>query len=605
MDAAIEDRLSRRSGPDGPPTVESAATLDFYSPDPKECVRQCKASFLLSLPGLREGASYEEACQSLTKNQSHELFWDLYCCDSTECGVHIELNPQSLEQSPSVDLIINQCRDIGYDDIYDPGPPQVTCPGVAPLLIPLNASPSTSITSSTSTTAPSASVITTPSALPSETATTDASTTNPTPANAITSKSNKLNSGARAAIGVCAALATVSLAIALFFMRRRRRNTRGYRRTSAAPAQHNTRTDSESTQTAHMPPFLTPPASSSSKTTPSTPPPLRLSDRRYLPPLPPRTTTTATTPPSTPPAESTTSEGSMNASPHTIKISFPRAPASAPTTSRLGPRHERHATTTAQSSIRLGAPNSSSTIPETMALRRSTSSNESGTGRTTLSPLSPSSSLIYPTRPPRPHAGPALEIPDLVTSAGPPPTWALPRPPPTASPSSSTTSSLQLSHRLHPYAPPPLITPPAPAAVPLPLSPILSVSPLSSTRSPTSPAARSPPLSGTPVATTATSPLPPPSFHSISEPQRPHGETVDVLLPSQLPDLRSSRDSVQHGTHVSWGSWSGPGDGKRTLDNNSSNLSDVRSKRGSDGINGRASGVALKKLDLEKLGGSY
>ncbi|KAK8134386.1 hypothetical protein PG984_006398 [Apiospora sp. TS-2023a] len=381
MDAVIKNRLSRRSGPEGGPTVESAATLDFYSPDPK---------------------------------------------------------------------------DIGYDDIYDPGPPQITCPGVVPLLIPLNASPSTSPTSSKSATTPSASVIASPSALPSETATTIASITNATPANAITSESDKLNSGARAAIGVCAALATVSLAIALFFMRRRRRNARGYRRTSAAPAQHNTRTDSESPQTAHMPPFLTPPASSSSKTTPSTPPPLRLSDRRYLPPLPPRTTTTtATTPPSTPPAESATSEGSMNASPRTITISFPRAPASAPTTSRLGPRHERRATTTAQSSIRLGAPNSSSTIPETVALRRSTSSNESGTGRTALSPLSPSSSSIYPARPPRPHAGPVLEIPDLVTPAGPPPTWALPRPPPTTSPSSST-SSLQLPHRLHPYAPPPV-----------------------------------------------------------------------------------------------------------------------------------------------------
>lgn len=51
MDAVIDDGVIRRSGPDGGPAAGPAATLDIYSPDPQECLRQCKTSFLLSLPG--------------------------------------------------------------------------------------------------------------------------------------------------------------------------------------------------------------------------------------------------------------------------------------------------------------------------------------------------------------------------------------------------------------------------------------------------------------------------------------------------------------------------------------------------------------------------
>ncbi|KAK8038766.1 hypothetical protein PG993_007177 [Apiospora rasikravindrae] len=463
----IVDGLLRRPGPGRRSIPGSRDTQSAYSTNPPECMRECKASFLQGL-GLREGAGFEEACSSLMEDQPQEWFWSLYCCDSTNCGVYIELDPQLLGQSP------------------------------APTTLRLETA--------------------------TPTITTNASTTTQVISNAKASKPDRLSPGAKAAIGACAAFATAALVIALLFMRRRQRNTRGYQRAPPTPAQH-TRTASEPTQGSPMPP-ITPPASSSSKTTPSTPPPLRLSDRRYLPPLPPRPTTLTTmttTPPSTPPGESTASEGSvMNVSPH-IPVSFPRASACAPTANIFVSPHERRATTT-KSSIRIGAPiSSTSSAPETAALRRSTSSHGSSIGRNApLSPLAPGhhrstlasafsetatrsippppSSSPYPARPPRPNAGPALEIPDLVTPAGPPPTWALPRPPVSSSPSSTSSVMSQAPpppHRLHPYVSLPLVTPPAPAVLSSPLSPILSVSPLSSTRSPSSPP-RSPLLPGTP-----------------------------------------------------------------------------------------------------------
>ncbi|KAK8094072.1 hypothetical protein PG997_000757 [Apiospora hydei] len=270
MDTVV-DNLLKRSGPGRRSIAGSRDTQSAYSSNPHLCMAQCKANFIQSLR-LREGAGFDEACASLTEDQPQEWFWSLYCCDSTNCGVYIEREPQSLGQS-----------------------------------LPLDLGPLTSATSSTS--ASVLAVSTTPTTLRPETATpTITSTTAQVPSNAKASKPDRLSSGAKAAIGVCAALSTVALAIALLFMRRRRRNIRGYHRTPPAPAQH-IRTDSEPPHASPMPP-MTPPASSSSKTTPSTPPPLRLSDRRYLPPLPPRPTTmSTTTPPSSLLGESTASEG--------------------------------------------------------------------------------------------------------------------------------------------------------------------------------------------------------------------------------------------------------------------------------------------------------
>ncbi|KAK7948687.1 uncharacterized protein PG986_009573 [Apiospora aurea] len=369
MDTVV-DNLLRRSGPGRRSITGSRDTQSAYSSNPHLCMAQCKANFIQSLR-LREGAGFDEACASLTEDQPQEWFWSLYCCDSANCGVYIEREPQSLGQSR---------------------PPQITCGNSTPFLVPLDIGPFTSATISTSASVLAVST-TTPTTLRPETATatitTITSATTQAPFNAKASKPDRLSSGAKAAIGVCAALSTVALAIALLFMRRRRRNIRGYHRTSPAPAQH-TRTDSGPPHVSPMP-LMTPPASSSSKTTPSTPPPLRLSDRRYLPPPPPRPTTmSTTTPPSPPPGESTASEGSViNASPH-MPVSFPRALSCAPTASRLISPHERRATTT-KSSIRLGAPiNNGSHIPETAALHRSTSSRGSSIGRTApFLPLAP------------------------------------------------------------------------------------------------------------------------------------------------------------------------------------------------------------------------
>ncbi|KAK8086563.1 hypothetical protein PG994_001537 [Apiospora phragmitis] len=581
MDTVIDDLL-RRPGPGRRSIAGARDTRSAYSPDPSQW--------------LREGASFEEACSSLTKDQPREWFWGLYCCDSANCGVYIEPSP------------ITWTKSIGYDNIYDPGPPQTTCGNSTPFLIPLNVDPSTSTTSSASASVLSVSTTTPSTPQPgaaTPTTTADTSTTTETSSTAIPPKTNRLSSGAKAAIGVCAALATISLAIALFFMRRRRRNNRGYYRTPPTPAQHS-RTDSEPPQAFHSP-LMTPPASSSSKTTPSTPPPLRLSDRRYLPAPPPRTTTT---PPHTPPAESTTaSEGSVTASPHAA-VPFPRTPTCVPTAGRLVPRHERRATPTiTKSSIRFGAPSiSTSPIPETATLPAGRQrSNPVGVAPAFSEAAASSASSLYPSRPPRPNCGPALEIPDLVSPAGPPPTWALPRPPAASSPSSvgSVTSQAPTPpHRLHPHAPLPLVTPPPPvAAMSSPLSPILSVSALSSPRSPSSPT-RSPLLSGTPAGSTLPPPPPPPTSYSV--PSQKHEEVAGVVLPSQLRDHHMSRESVQHDTHESWGSWSGPGDRKRRFTNKNSSIGHKDSKKdGRDSQVNGLSGVTMKRLDLEKLGGSY
>ncbi|KAK6824719.1 hypothetical protein PG987_012213 [Apiospora arundinis] len=448
----IVEGLLRSSGPDERPTAVPAATQTAYSSDPEQCKLQCKARFLKSL-GLREGATYEEACVSLTKDQPRQWFWGLYCCDSTNCGVYIDHDPTLLEQSPTVDLIINQCRNIGYDDIYDPGPPQITCGDSTPFLIPLNIGPPTLTTSDISISVLSLSTSTASSAIPSDTPTPTAgggAAATSLPSNDETaSKSGRLSDGAKVAIGVCVTLATASLAIALLFMRRRRRNSRGYQRTAPTPAQHS-RTDSEPPpQASHMP-LMTPPPSSSSKTTPSTPPPLRLNDRKYLPP-PYSPSSNTTTPPATPNADgSTISEAGAIISPHAA-VPFARSPPSFPAAASrfVVPRHERRAT---KSAMYYGAPRSTSTIiPGTATLRQSTSSNESGVGLPRSNPpmeqppvaaaVAPmptkSTSLLslpppsYPARPPRPLTSvPPLEIPDLVTPAGPPPTWALPQPPP-------------------------------------------------------------------------------------------------------------------------------------------------------------------------------
>ncbi|KAK8107348.1 uncharacterized protein PG998_009361 [Apiospora kogelbergensis] len=440
------------------------------------------------------------------------------------------------------------------------------------------------------------------------------------------SNDDRLGFGAKIAIGICMALATVVLVIALLFLRRRRRNTRGYRRAPPISAQHTRAASEQPPQATHM--FLmTPPASSSSKTTPCTPPPLRLSDRKYLPP-PYAPSSRTTTPPITPDADASTTAEIYPHSAMPFARSFVGDPVAA---NKFTPRRERRttATTITKSAIRHGTPSSTpsstSIIPENAALRQSTNSNEDRMSNSkpkplirspaAASPSSFSSSPSYPARPPRPFTcGPPLEIPNLVTPAGPPPTWALPQPPPPASPPYSTRSLVQSplkpkptptpSRRLHSHASLPPLAPPAPAlAVSSPLSPILSVSPLSSPRSVSSPV-HSPLIPSTPPASTAT--LPPPSTSCYEPLSQDSGASRG--LPSQLRDLHSnSRGSAKRDTHESWGSWSGvdnPGRARSTTNSNTDLGGQGGKKNTNDQVGGSTS-VTLKKLDLEKLGGSY
>ncbi|KAK6845564.1 hypothetical protein PG995_015674 [Apiospora arundinis] len=263
-----------------------------------------------------------------------------------------------------------------------------------------------------------------------------------------------------------------------------------------------------------------------------------------------------------------------------------------------------------------GALRSTSTIiPGTATLRQSTSSNESGVGLPRSNPPmeqppvaaaaapmpTKSTSLLslpppsYPARPPRPLTSvPPLEIPDLVTPAGPPPTWALPQPPPPASPPYSSTNAAALHlplkppppppppHRLHPHAPLPPLMPPSTSCrrVDAALTHFIRLAPF----------------------------LP-----------RLRQFAGRVALAA---DSKPERKSVKRDTHESWGSWSGGVDehhperkrGATTTNNSNSSSgggggnfgSGLNGKKGSDGHQSeRISSIALKELDLEKLGGSY
>ncbi|KAI0131113.1 hypothetical protein F4814DRAFT_457012 [Daldinia grandis] len=386
---------------------------DIGLENPKACIAACFKQFI---DGLYEDPreSLEDVCNQLSHVQSNTELWKLYCCDSTFCGVRTS----EKGQSPNVDLIINKCQNIGNYLIYDPGPPlpnKFNCnsaltklgePGLRTIL------PSNDLSSIITTISSSSSIPAAETSLSSKLNTTTPSI----------GTSTGLTEGSRAAIGICSSLAIIAIVfLGGFLLSRHRKRPRSFL-VDTPNAPRLGRSSSEPQSGAHTPLIMPPP---SSKAPPLTPP-ARLSDRRFLPSLLKQDDTPNSSSvfgadervivPTTLKA-STEKKTTLSHKGHMISsaISEPPVSLSPPATVHFAPHFLR------DSNSPIGAltptePNKDSSVYSGIT-------NPPGFNSRPL-PLP-----LSPTRPLRPHDEP-IEIPHLVTPAGPPPSRALPAPPP-------------------------------------------------------------------------------------------------------------------------------------------------------------------------------
>lgn len=64
--------------------------------DPQKCIEKCRAQVLARVvPGFN-GSRYNEVCKHLLADDedAKNALWELYCCDATECGVHLSGKPE-------------------------------------------------------------------------------------------------------------------------------------------------------------------------------------------------------------------------------------------------------------------------------------------------------------------------------------------------------------------------------------------------------------------------------------------------------------------------------------------------------------------------------
>ncbi|KAI1471946.1 uncharacterized protein F4812DRAFT_200124 [Daldinia caldariorum] len=393
---------------------------DIGLQNPEACITACFDLFVYELREDPNG-NFEDVCRLLSNSQPNTELWKLYCCDSTFCGVWTG----EKGQSPNVDLIINKCQNIGGYLIYDPGPPpdKYNCSS-ALTVSPLGEPGGRTILPSDG---PS-SIVTTPSSLLSTatgTSLSSAFNSNSSSIGSVSHKSTGLSEGSKAAIGICSGLAIIAIVfLGGFLIIRRRSSPQNFLDDHQNPPRLG-RSSSEPQSGLHTP-LITPLPSASSKRPPLTPP-ARLSDRRFLPSL----LKQGDTPNSSFVSglhERMTIPSSLNASTeknimlphkgHGIPSIVTEPPVS------VSPPAVVHF---ADSSISY---NNGSAGILTSANSKKDSSVYSSTISTTpeinsqLSPLP-----LSPPRPVRPHEEP-IEIPHLVTPAGPPPSRALPAPPP-------------------------------------------------------------------------------------------------------------------------------------------------------------------------------
>ncbi|KAI0806537.1 hypothetical protein GGR55DRAFT_696975 [Xylaria sp. FL0064] len=508
-----------------------SSPAEFGRENASACVTAC---FKVFIPDV------ENACRQLQQPENQRTYlWDLYCCDSIDCGVYIG----NIGQSPNVDLIINECQNIGFPPIQDPGPPAINYCASFTSVINTSLPPHTFAAgpsiSSTTITRPTDSIVPhtvttshTPSLPPNPSSVISSSSISTgSPASADSSPS-RLPGGAKAAISVFSIIAVLAITVLLLLLYRRRRRTPRSSTLGLLLTPYDNR-PYPGPRSGSLTPLITPPPSASSRSAPLTPP-AKLSERKYLQPV--------------------LRAGALRPSP-SLSVrdeTHPSSPTRATPQTRAVPRHKRtgatsstHATTTTTVPTATPCPQSSvySTSSEPGASTTTTDSNKPS------SVYSSSATVVGNTTPPPsatrfpPADDSSVELVEFVTPAGPPPSHALPAPP-----SNHATSSA------------------------------FSVSPVSP-RSPTFPG---------PAMIRGDS--------SIVPTQKP----VSI----SAKELRDLTESYARETRESWGSWSGVGGGGPGVIAPGRKRS--RGSRGSTDRKGETKTTpALQKLDLEKLSGGY
>ncbi|KAH9896391.1 hypothetical protein F4778DRAFT_266017 [Xylariomycetidae sp. FL2044] len=622
---AYRKRLDRLSETD-PPTDPSSIGIA----DPTRCLDACYYQFIYQRFENIHG-QLDLICNTLLQDseEADKMLWSLYCCDSQNCGT------ETFDKgtSHSVDLIINTCQDIGYHGINDPGPNKESCPSESydggQSRLPPSPSPEESELpkSDGERTIPDHPTMTSMNTNPPMTSAPLLSSTQPAAAAPATASSTAalssaasqeeaatgLSAESKAAIGVCSSLAVIALIfLAVFIICRRRGLSRSYPRAPSAAPRHS-RSFSEPASVSRTP-LISPPPSAGSRDALSLTAPARLSDRKFL--IPSILKQGRLSP------GSGLSEG--------IDLAFPASPVFAPSSNKLFPRHERRVTT---SSIKFALsphppppPPTASASSSHYARNSSLSSLSSGPGTSTVTVVAPSNKAssvhssttaatvmatgggissppLSPTRPPRPHDGP-LEIPDLVTPAGPPPNRALPPPPQLYQPSSPTFSVSPLSATSPTFPTRPIVLGGS--------SPVISIATPPRSYSSTLPRSNNPYHSSHvhthPYHHATTNPstpnVPSTSDGGLDKKERDKGK--EKFEPVSATELR---ELTQAYARESWGSWSGaPGGVSPPVG--------ARRNRGSDGATsssrvsstdgtGSKKGVPLQDLDLERLGGRY
>ncbi|KAI1340019.1 hypothetical protein F5Y15DRAFT_381130 [Xylariaceae sp. FL0016] len=589
----------------------------FGGRNSNKCVNTCYDQYI-------DGRELRDVCIRLQQDLQYTL-QDLYCCDSS-CGVAL----RQLGDSPNVNLLINKCKEHNnYYIVTDPGPPTV-CTNAAGVVVsntisqPTTIKPESSsqggLTAEELTLPPDPTSTGLPSLTPAHSMVsaqnTSSSTTSTSGLPSSPTFSSRLSEGSKIAIGICSCVALLAvIALALLFLHRRKRDSSGSFLTSITISPRHTRTSSEPPSSSRTP-LISPLTSASSRVTTLTPP-ARLSERRCLASL------------LKPSSISSPCRSDSNS------LAFPTSPVFAPWDNRLTPRHERRVTTSgvrfplsppppaalkahrrhcyhqSHSSVYSlsSAPNGGSTATFAPSIASgSLTIMQTATGASTP-PLSP----LSPVRSTRAYEGP-FDRPDMAdtqtstptptpTPAGPPPTRALPLPPPnhpnspTFSPNSCHSSVGPMSPRSPPFAPralalslgsrPSTASPPPATAIPSPVSPMF--------------------LDGSDV--------------SPSQPHHDSGSIGVALAARELCDLTEAyaREREER-ERESWGRWSGAGGGGPGVMVGAG--TDTGRKRGSGGSRDEGKGevdrdcghengdgdrsvVALRELDLAKLGGKY
>ncbi|RYO93267.1 hypothetical protein DL762_001216 [Monosporascus cannonballus] len=631
---------------------------EFGLRNPTACIRACRDQFIRARSG-ETGDNYRDICRILSRSGPNEDLWELYTCDSTFCGVA----NCAVDQDPNVDLIINVCRGYNYYSIFDPGPPPSPKPEICANEVKVNPDPEQSdqrgrpsetaevsvegIKTLTLQNDPSSTVF-------SSTSSSSATPTPPTPEGNSTSTapdivkveatqpSTGLAAGSKAAIGICASIALiVIILLTLFVMRRRRKDPKGYLRAVRRSPHHHSHSFSQAPIGAHTPLITTPPsAAAASRTAPSTPPPARLSDRKFLSLIPTLGGGGGDpTAPSSPSSVYPSSEylGAPLASPTHASPSpsyYNRLfPLHSNNSHHQNPHHHKHRRHTPVGTADLNSPlqpplpvvtsllgrDSASSLGSCPAARgaRSALMLSGGAGFSKANSVDSGAATVTGTgTPPLSPTRAGHEMsPDVAVAApaGPPPNRALPPTPPPHH------HHQQQQQQQQYYCPLPSPT----STLSVPVSP----------RSPPFPHPHSPPQPHPQRPFALGSGGASPVAAGSSEKLHHYHETIGVALPGSpttvtaaagsredlsARDLCELTESYARETRESWGSWNGTGGGgpgggggvgarKRGSGNNSPmRCSGDRKASGGGGAGGNeGTAVALRDLDLEKLGGSY